>query len=129
MSNESELKKCAIKITNSQSNLAFSKEYIDIGPSINVQSGGNYSPKLFATPNSSTLKSDCILASLGTLYKSYNSYAGRTLLINPTDEQKSYYKKCLAIMKVILQNLRPGITLSSVYKKVVEFMKSYLPNV
>ena len=67
--------------------------------------------------------------SLGTLYKSYNSYAGRTLLINPTEDQKSYYKKGLAIIKVITQNLRPGISLNEVYKKVLEFMKSYLPNV
>ena len=124
------MKKCAIKITNSNpSKLAISKEYIDIGPSINVQSGGNYTSKLFSDPSDNPLKSDCILVSLGTLYKSYNSYAARTLLIDPTDEQKSLYKKCLAVMKVILQNLRPNVTLSSVYKKAVEFMKEYLPNV
>ena len=30
---------------------------------------------------------------------------------------------------MILQNLRPNVTMSSVYKKAVEFMKEYLPNV
>lgn len=124
LNTEAELKKCAIKITNTNSaNLTINKDYIDMGPSINVQSGGIYSVKLFGEPTNTPLKSDCILVSLGTLYKSYNSFASRTLLIDPTDDQKLVYRKSLGLLKVIQQNLRPGLTLSSVYKKSAEFVK------
>ena len=118
LNSEPELKKCAIKVTNNNpTKLTINKDYIDLGPAINVQSGGNYTGKLFAEPNDNALRSDCILLNLGTLYKSYNSFAARTLLIDPTDEQKMIYKKTVALLKVIQQNLRPGLTISSVYKK------------
>ncbi len=52
---------------------------------------------------------------LGALYKSYNSYVGRTLLIDPNEQQKAVYKKILTLCKVIQQNLKPGVTLDQIY--------------
>ena len=87
-----------------------------------MQSGGNYSPKITVTPNSDKLKSDCILLGIGSLYKSWNSFVGRTLLIDPSEKQKTTYKKILALAKVIQQNLRPGVVIQSIYKKAAEFV-------
>jgi nucleosome binding factor SPN SPT16 subunit len=89
MENEAELKKCAIKLSSHR----ISKDFIDIGAACSVQSGGSYSNKLFIESNDKELKSDCILISLGSMYRSYNTYISRTLLIDPTEEQKSIYKK------------------------------------
>ena len=51
------------------------------------------------------------------MYRSYNSFISRTLLIDPSEEQKSIYKKVETLMKVIIQNLRPGVKISDIYKK------------
>lgn len=66
---------------------------------------------------------------LGALYKSFNSYVSRTLLIDPSEQQKSTYKKVLTLGKVIQQNLKPGVTLDLIYDKCVQFMKQHLPEV
>lgn len=73
------------------------------------------------------MKSDCIVLGLGALYKSYNSYVGRTLLIDPTEQQKGIYKKVLTLCKVIQQNLKAGVSLDQIYDKSVQFMKQHLP--
>lgn len=62
------------------------------------------------------------------MYRSYNTFIGRTLLIDPTDEQKSIYKKIETLVKVIIQNLRPGVKICDVYKKARQFMVDTLPS-
>lgn len=47
MENESELKKCAIKL----SNYKIVKDYIDLGAPCSIQSGGNFTAKLFVESN------------------------------------------------------------------------------
>jgi nucleosome binding factor SPN SPT16 subunit len=79
------LKKCSVKLSAQNQGISISKEFIDVGPAINVQSGGNYLSNIFGTSNTDNLKSDCIVLGLGTLYKSLNSYVSRTLLIDPTE--------------------------------------------
>lgn len=66
---------------------------------------------------------------MGALYKSFNSYVSRTLLIDPSEQQKSTYKKILTLGKVIQQNLKPGVVLELIYDKCVQFMKQHLPEV
>ena len=63
------------------------------------------------------------------MYRSYNTYISRTLLIDPNDEQKSIYKKIQTLFKVITQNLRPGVRICDVYKKAKQFLQDTLPNV
>jgi nucleosome binding factor SPN SPT16 subunit len=123
MEAEPELKKCAIKLASQK----VVKEYIDIGATCSVQSGGTYSPRIFNESNQKELKSDCILLGLGTMYRSYNTFIGRTLLIDPTEEQKSIYKKVETLVKVIVQNLRPGVKVCDVFKKAKQFMQDTLP--
>lgn len=129
LTNQSQLRKCAVKLGANNQGLTISKQYVDVGSAINVQSGGTYSNNLFAEPNDQNIKSDCIVLGLGALYKSFNSYVARTLLIDPTDQQKSIYKKILTLGKVIQQNLKPGVALDMIYEKSVQFMKQHLPEV
>ncbi len=63
------------------------------------------------------------------MYRSYNTFIGRTLLIDPNEEQKSIYKKVETLVKVIIQNLRPGVKISEVYKKARQFMQDTLPGI
>ena len=124
------MKKCTVKLASNSAGLSIIKDYIDTGASICIQSGGIYDAKVFPEPNSNPLKSDCILLGLGTLYKSWNSFVGRTLLINPTEKQKMTYKKILALAaKVIKDNLRPGVAIQLIYKKAAEFVQEQLPGV
>jgi|JI9StandDraft_1071089.scaffolds.fasta_scaffold770862_1 nucleosome binding factor SPN SPT16 subunit len=89
MANEGELKKCAIKLSYQK----ILKDFIDLGVPCYVQSGGSYSPKLFIESDEKELKSDCIILGLGSIYRSYNTFISRTLLIDPNEEQKGIYKK------------------------------------
>jgi nucleosome binding factor SPN SPT16 subunit len=57
------------------------------------------------------------------LYRSYNSYLSRTLLIDPTDLQKNVYKKIETLSKVVIQNLRIGVKICDVYKKAKQFVE------
>jgi nucleosome binding factor SPN SPT16 subunit len=74
------LKKCILKLKE----LDLNKDYIDVGPTSSIQSGGNFKHKLFLAADDTNLKSDCIVLGMGSLYRSYNSYMARTLLIDPT---------------------------------------------
>lgn len=89
MSSEAEMKKLMVKLKEYDLN----KDYIDNGPLASIQSGGQYKHRLFAEADDSDLRSDCIVLGLGSLYRSYNTYISRTLLIDPTDFQKNIYKK------------------------------------
>lgn len=116
-----------MKLATNSHGLTINREFIDVGSIINVQSGGTYSNNMFVEPNGSNLRSDCIVLNLGTLYKNYNSFVGRTLLIDPTENQKISYKKALLLVKVIQQNLRPGVAIQSIYKKAAEFVAEHFP--
>lgn len=125
MESEAELKKCAIKLSSQK----VVKDFIDFGAPLSVQSGGNYSNRLFIESDERELRSDCILVSLGSMYRSYNSFISRTLLIDPSEEQKGVYKKIETLMKVITQNLRVGVKISAVYIKARQFILDTLPMV
>jgi len=116
------LKKCVLKLKDFNLN----KDLIEIGPAATIQSGGNFKHKLFAAADEADVKSDCIIVGIGSLYRSYNSYVSRTLLIDPTDYQKNIYKKTEALEKIIIQNLRVGVTISEVYKKAKQFVSEHL---
>ena len=41
----------------------------------------------------------------------------------------TFIKKVLTLIKVIQQNLKPGVSLDLIYDKSVQFMKQHLPEV
>lgn len=63
------------------------------------------------------------------MYRSYNTFISRTLLIDPNDEQKSIYKKIETLTRILTQNLRVGVKISDVYKKARLFMQDSLPKI
>ena len=89
MESESEVKKCAIKLSSHK----IVRDYIDLGVGGAVHSGGNFTSNLFAESDEKELRSDCIVLNLGSSYRGYNSFITRTLLIDPSEEQKAVYKK------------------------------------
>ncbi len=116
------MKKCILKLKDFDLN----KDYIDVGPTSSIQSGGNFKHKLFSGADDNNLKSDCIVLGMGSLYRSYNTYISRTLLIDPTETQKNIYKKIETLTKVVIQNLRIGVKISDVYKKAKQFVTDNL---
>lgn len=116
------MKKLIVKLKQQELN----KDYIDNGPIASIQSGGQYKHRLFAQADDSDLRSDCIILGLGSLYRSYNTYISRTLLIDPTDFQKNIYKKVETLSKIVTQNLKAGVKLSDVYKKAKMFVEEHL---
>lgn len=75
------------KIESKLSKYEIKKEFVDIGSSAVVQSGGSYHLKLLGNPNDDVLKPDCIVAGFCCQYRLYNACVYRTLLINPTSQQ------------------------------------------
>lgn len=63
------------------------------------------------------------------MYRSYNTYISRTLLIDPTDEQKSIYKKIEMLIKLLTLNLKVGVKISDIYKKAKLYMQDSLKNI
>ena len=63
------------------------------------------------------------------MYRSYNTFISRTLLIDPTEEQKAIYKKIETLTKILTSNLRTGIKISDVYKKARMYMQDSLKNI
>jgi nucleosome binding factor SPN SPT16 subunit len=102
------------------------KDYIDNGPIASIQSGGQFKHKLFAEADDNELRSDCIILGLGSLYRGYNSYISRTLLIDPTEFQKAVYRKVETLSKIVSQNLRVGVKLGDIYKKAKMFADEHL---
>lgn len=91
------------------------KESVDIGSSPMIQSGGNYHLKLLGLPNNDILKPDCIIVGFCSQYRLYNACVYRTLLINPTSDQEKKYEKILSLNKLLIDSVKPGVKLSSVY--------------
>jgi nucleosome binding factor SPN SPT16 subunit len=98
-----------------------------MGAPLSVQSGGTYSPKLFIESNDKDLKYDCIVIGLGTMYRSYNTFISRTLLIDPTEEQKKIYSKVGMDTKILTNNLKAGVKINDAYKSAKNFMQDNLP--
>ena len=126
MESEKELLKCAIKLSSSK----VSKDFIDLGAPCSIQSGGAYSEKLFGESDDKDFKSDCIVVSMGSMYRSYNTYISRTLLIDPTEYQKKIYKEIVRLLTEILtKNLKVGVKISDVYKSARRYMQDKLKDI
>src|SRR5699024_7947282 len=81
-----------------------------------IQSGGNYNLKFSAQSDKNNLHFGAIICSLGVRYKQYCSNVVRTLLVNPTEEQKELYDFLLNVQETVLDKLRAGVRLSDVYQ-------------
>ena len=64
-----------------------------------------------------------IICSLGARYKQYCSNIIRTLLVDPTQEQKDLYQFLLSLEEEIINKLQDGVKLSEVYQHAVDFVE------
>jgi len=69
------------------------------------------------TPN--FLASDTILLTVCGKYRDLCCNCQRTLLIGPTTDQKDAYQFMLDLFDVALNQIKPGVALSQVYKATV----------
>ncbi|KAJ6221120.1 hypothetical protein RDWZM_006932 [Blomia tropicalis] len=81
-----------------------------------IQSGGNYNLKFSAQSDKNNLHFGAITCCLGVRYKQYCSNIVRTLLVNPTQEQKDLYEFLLTVQEAVLDKLRAGVRLCDVYQ-------------
>ena len=93
-----------------------------------LQSGGTYNLKFAAQSNDDDIHYGTIISSLGIRYKRYCSNISRTLMIDPTDEQKKNYEFLLQVLDGIIERLCDGVVLSDIYNQTVDFVKQSRPD-
>lgn len=103
-------------------------QFFDYAYSPIVQSGGEYDLRPNAENTDSRLSHDCILLNMSGKYLSLICNAFRTLMINPSDEDKNNYKALLDIHKRIIKNIKVGKVLSTVYEDILQYAKSTYPS-
>ena len=62
------------------------------------------------------MKFDTIILSCGFKYISYHANIVRTIFISPDKKTEASYKVVEEIFEYITKNLKPGVTLSSIYE-------------
>lgn len=92
-----------------------------------IQSGGNYTLRFGAVSNDEYIHFGSIVSSFGLRYKRYCSNISRTLMIDPTEDQKKNYEFLLKVSDEIINRLSDGIVLSELYQQIVEFVRSNRP--
>lgn len=97
-------------------------QYLDLCYGAIIQSGGNYSLKFSTVSDDNFLHFGAITCSLGLRYKQYCSNLIRTLLVNPTEEQKSLYEFLLTVHEAVLDKLRDNVRLCDVYQAAVDMI-------
>lgn len=93
-----------------------------------IQSGGNYNLKFSVTCDDENIHYGTIISSLGVRYKHYCSNISRTLMIDPSDEQKKNYEFLLQTADELIKRLTDGVVLSDLYQQIVDFVKSKRPD-
>lgn len=101
-----------------------------------IQSGGTYALTAADGLRSETLDSiaalplhsSCIIIALGGKYKQYCGVLARTLLVNPTAEQRAQYEFLFDLHNQLIELMRPGVKLSDIYKKAREEVSNKYPH-
>uniref|UniRef100_A0A6G1S525 FACT complex subunit n=1 Tax=Aceria tosichella TaxID=561515 RepID=A0A6G1S525_9ACAR len=106
----------------------FDSRFVDTCYSPIIQSGGNYALKFATLSNDEDIHCGIIISSIGVRYRRYCSNVSRTLMIDPTEEQKKNYEFLLEVLELIINNLYEGAVLSDIYNSAVEFVKSKRPD-
>ncbi|CEM04056.1 unnamed protein product [Vitrella brassicaformis CCMP3155] len=96
---------------------AIDKDDIDVAFTT-VQSGGKYELKASSEPTKDNLclTGGCLIVGCGAKYKEYNSAIIRTLIVNPTAEQKDMYTVLTQAFDALVKALRPGAKFRDVYE-------------
>ncbi|KAF7496659.1 FACT complex subunit spt16 [Sarcoptes scabiei] len=90
-----------------------------------IQSGGNYNLKFSSISDKNNLNFGVIICALGIRYRQYCSNIVRTLMVNPTEEQKRHYEFLLSVQEALIDRLRHGMLLSDLYQHAIDMITKY----
>jgi nucleosome binding factor SPN SPT16 subunit len=93
-----------------------------------VQSGGQYNLKPTAESDQKNLALNVIILQLAGRYFDFNCSLQRTLLINPTEKEQSFYLALLSLFNEIQRNLKPGSSIGDCIGKSLESFKKKFPD-
>ena len=93
--------------------------------------GKNATVLHYGKNNQQTKPGDMVLVDLGAAYKYYNADISRTFPVNGkfTDRQREVYETVLRANKMVMDVVRPGMTLRELNNKVIEFYEQELPKI
>lgn len=92
-----------------------------------IQSGGKYSLKFSTVSDDNNLDFGTIICAMGVRYKSYCANIVRTLMVDPSDKQQKDYDFLLSVEDAIMEKLKDGEKMSSVYDHAVSTVKKQRP--
>lgn len=93
-----------------------------------IQSGSEFDLRPDAENNDNHLCQNYIILNMACKYFELNTNIFRSLLINPSDEDKSNYQALLDIHKNVINALKAGIKISKAYSHVIEYVKEKYPH-
>uniref|UniRef100_A0A183SSW0 FACT complex subunit n=1 Tax=Schistocephalus solidus TaxID=70667 RepID=A0A183SSW0_SCHSO len=89
-----------------------------------IQSGGNYALKFSVESDKKPMHFGTIICSLGVRYRSYCSNVVRTLIVNPTQQQSTYYEYLHDLLNWAISQVTPGMHFSKLYSSIVNKVQS-----
>ncbi|BHF81773.1 FACT complex subunit SPT16 [Sparganum proliferum] len=92
-----------------------------------IQSGGNYALKFSVESDKKPMHFGTIICSLGVRYRSYCSNVVRTLVVNPTQQQSTYYEYLHDLLNWAISQVTPGMHFSKLYSSIVDKVQSEHP--
>ncbi|KAL7055726.1 hypothetical protein AAHC03_022613 [Spirometra sp. Aus1] len=92
-----------------------------------IQSGGNYALKFSVESDKKPMHFGTIICSLGVRYRSYCSNVVRTLVVNPTQQQSTYYEYLHDLLNWAISQITPGMHFSKLYSSIVDKVQSEHP--
>lgn len=93
-----------------------------------VQSGKAFDLKVDAESNGDPLSQNYILLNLAVKYFELNTNIFRTLLVDPTAQDKTHYSALCKIHDFVISALGPGIRCADVYNRTVEMVRNTHPD-
>lgn len=94
-----------------------------------VQSGNSFSLKIDADSNEQPLSQNYILLNMAVKYFEMNTNVFRTLLIDPSQDDRKHYNALCKVHDFLIQSLKQGVKCSEVYSAVVAFAQQHFPEI
>ncbi len=100
---------------------------IDVPFYPSIQSGSNCSLDLDTPPDEKPISYDVILLSLSSSFKSLCSTVARTLMINPSPEQRDDFKVFLDLHASVIATMKPGNKIKDTRIAAENFLREHRP--
>ena len=93
-----------------------------------VQSGKKFSLKINCESNDDCLVQNYVLLNMACKYHELNVNVFRTLIINPSDQDKAAYRCLLDMHKFLIAEIKEGVIIKDVFNKAIEMCREKYPN-